>query len=205
MGKQIIVRPRKTPLQKRSKQMVNDILEAATRVLATQGINSFTTNRVAEVAGVSVGSLYQYFPNKQSLLFRLQEKEMEENWRVLDAILSNTSIAPKERIFKTINVFFESEIEEIALRKGLEQAKIYFETMPEYHAHESHVIDRLVCFLNELCPTMKEDKAFNAQLILIIITCVGSRVGEQKLDSVLVQKWARACTDMICRYLNIIE
>ncbi|MEO7110970.1 MAG: helix-turn-helix domain-containing protein, partial [Polyangiaceae bacterium] len=54
---------RKTPIQDRSTQVVDDILEAAIRVLIREGGARFTTVRVAEEAGVSVGSLYQYFPN----------------------------------------------------------------------------------------------------------------------------------------------
>ena len=54
-------------------EMNEIILEAATRVLERNGPEAFTTSRVAEVAGVSVGSLYQYYPNKASLLFCLHE------------------------------------------------------------------------------------------------------------------------------------
>lgn len=61
-------RPRKLPVQSRSRETVGAILEAAARILAEEGAAGFNTNRVARKAGVSVGSLYQYFPNKQALL-----------------------------------------------------------------------------------------------------------------------------------------
>jgi AcrR family transcriptional regulator len=57
---------RKLPAQARSKQTVADILRGAIRVLERDGPLRFTTIRVAEAAGISVGSLYQYFPNKHS-------------------------------------------------------------------------------------------------------------------------------------------
>lgn len=63
---------RKQPKQARSTELVATILEAAVQVLEKEGARRFTTARVAEKAGVSVGSLYQYFPNKASILFRLQ-------------------------------------------------------------------------------------------------------------------------------------
>jgi AcrR family transcriptional regulator len=69
--------PRKAPKQDRSAFMVEAILEAATRVLATQSLTGFNTNRVAEVAGVSIGSLYQYFPNKAALMSALIAREHE--------------------------------------------------------------------------------------------------------------------------------
>ncbi|WP_397416665.1 TetR/AcrR family transcriptional regulator [Phenylobacterium sp.] len=67
MPTEATLRPRKTPRQARSTATVEAILSAAARVLAGQGLEGFNTNRVAEVAGVSIGSLYQYFPNKAAL------------------------------------------------------------------------------------------------------------------------------------------
>ena len=63
---------RKVPRQARSSAMVDTILEAAARVLAEEGLGRATTNRIAEVAGVSIGSLYQYFPNKLAIVRALQ-------------------------------------------------------------------------------------------------------------------------------------
>jgi AcrR family transcriptional regulator len=69
------LRPRKAPVQSRSQATVQAILEAAARVLARQSLPGFNTNRVAEVAGVSIGTLYQYFPNKEALVGALIERE----------------------------------------------------------------------------------------------------------------------------------
>jgi AcrR family transcriptional regulator len=62
-------------MQSRSQATVAAILEAAARVLARQSLPGFNTNRVAEVAGVSIGTLYQYFPNKEALIGALIERE----------------------------------------------------------------------------------------------------------------------------------
>ena len=69
------LKPRKLPLQARSAQTVEAVLEAAARILETQGLAACTTNAVAERAGVSVGSLYQYFPNRDALTVALIERE----------------------------------------------------------------------------------------------------------------------------------
>jgi AcrR family transcriptional regulator len=68
---------RKAPRQSRSQATVAVILEAATRVLARESLPGFNTNRVAEVAGVSIGTLYQYFPNKSALMAALIEREQD--------------------------------------------------------------------------------------------------------------------------------
>ena len=68
--------PRKTPSQQRSRFTYDTILEAAARVFDREGMSA-TTNRIAERAGVSVGSLYQYFPNKQALLHELALRHVD--------------------------------------------------------------------------------------------------------------------------------
>lgn len=66
-------KPRRRPLQARSKATVDAILEAATRILEAD--EAFTTNHVAERAGVSVGTLYQYFPDKTAIVHALAARE----------------------------------------------------------------------------------------------------------------------------------
>ncbi|WP_044042833.1 TetR/AcrR family transcriptional regulator [Caballeronia insecticola] len=68
-------RPRKTPAQSRSEATVASIVEAAAQVLETEGFEGFNTNAVARRAGVSIGSLYQYFPGKDALTVALIRRE----------------------------------------------------------------------------------------------------------------------------------
>ena len=102
MNREKDVYPRRQPVQERSRLMVEDILEAASLILLEEGLEAFNTNRVAEVAGVSIGSLYQYFPNKESLLLQLQEREVKTTWKVLDSILADVSYPPRERLQSAI-------------------------------------------------------------------------------------------------------
>ena len=75
--------PRKLPQQDRAKATRDAILEAATRVISAGGLAAFTTNSVAARAGVSIGSLYQYFPNKDALMVALIHQQQK---RQLDAV-----------------------------------------------------------------------------------------------------------------------
>ena len=68
------IKPRKLPSQERSKQLVESLLDATAAILVKHGYEGLTTNRVAESAGVSVGSLYQYFPNKEALVAALIQR-----------------------------------------------------------------------------------------------------------------------------------
>ena len=74
MKPRILPSTRKEPRQTRARETVEAILTAAARILTSEGFGALTTNRVAEVAGVSVGSLYQYFPHKEALVRALCER-----------------------------------------------------------------------------------------------------------------------------------
>jgi AcrR family transcriptional regulator len=78
MYRQVKTTPRKRPRQERSKVTVDTILAATARVLVKKGFDGLTTNAVAEAAGVSIGSLYQYFPSKEALVAALIEQHIEQ-------------------------------------------------------------------------------------------------------------------------------
>ncbi|MFC5849113.1 TetR/AcrR family transcriptional regulator [Deinococcus petrolearius] len=80
---------RRQPTQARSRRMVERLLDAAGQVFMAEGFGGATTNRVAEVAGVSVGSLYQFFPNKLTLLAELQRRWTARLGAELDVALAD--------------------------------------------------------------------------------------------------------------------
>lgn len=86
------VEPRK-PRQERSRYKVELILEATLRLLEKQGLDGLTTNAVAAAAGVSIGTLYQYFPNKDAILDRLADREMAEMSTRVMAVMEDAAIA----------------------------------------------------------------------------------------------------------------
>ncbi len=103
-------KPRKKPSQRRSKFTVEQIMEAAAQVFAEHGSEGGTTNRIAERAGVSIGSLYQYFPNKEAILVALFEQHIrssEEALRVLIAKALAESWGPERMIQRFIRTTLE--------------------------------------------------------------------------------------------------
>ncbi len=77
--------PRKTPQQSRSQATVDAILDAAAHLFCESGFDTATTNAIAERAGVSIGSCYQYFPNKLALLEALRERHIKGLWEAIGA------------------------------------------------------------------------------------------------------------------------
>lgn len=78
MTQAIDLKQKKQPSQGRAKLLVASLLDSTAQVMATQGYAAVTTNRIAEVAGVSIGSVYEYFPNKQALVAATLARVMRE-------------------------------------------------------------------------------------------------------------------------------
>jgi AcrR family transcriptional regulator len=97
--------PRKAPRQERAKATVDAILRAAAHILRTQGYEAMSTNQVAKKAGVSIGSLYQYFPSKESLVLALEDEHSAEMQRLIMQTVEQMQGAPVEVVVQT---FIES-------------------------------------------------------------------------------------------------
>jgi len=80
---------RNPPRQSRSRATYEAILDAAIRIFDREGMDAATTSRIAEVAGVSVGTLYQYFANRDQILEALQQREFERAQRMMQELLAN--------------------------------------------------------------------------------------------------------------------
>ncbi len=89
-------KPRKQPQQDRSRVTVEAILEATTHILTEEGYDRANTNRIAERAGISIGSLYQYFPNKESLMAALIEQHSNEMAELVETKLNHLFDLPLE-------------------------------------------------------------------------------------------------------------
>ncbi|MHB1846660.1 MAG: TetR/AcrR family transcriptional regulator [Deltaproteobacteria bacterium] len=101
MAAQKQLNPRKAPRQARAQATVEAILQAATRILVQEGLEAATTNRIAELAGVSVGSFYQYFPSKEAVIFALVERHVERMQRQLEEMTTAVTDAPLEELVPT--------------------------------------------------------------------------------------------------------
>ncbi|WP_277593452.1 TetR family transcriptional regulator [Pseudomonas chlororaphis] len=197
------VSSRKAPKQARSTELVAAILEAATQVLAREGAQRFTTARVAEKAGVSIGSLYQYFPNKAAILFRLQSDEWQQTTQMLRSILEDLGITPLERLRVLVRVFIQSECEEARMRVALNDAAPLYRHAPEAQAVKAQGERIFQAFMEEALPDAPQaTRALAADLITTTLSSVGKEFSETPRSAAEIQTYADAMADMFCAYLT---
>ena len=198
-----VISARKRPRQARSERLVADILEAASRVLAREGARRFTTARVAEAAGVSVGSLYQYFPNKESILFRLQTDEWQQTGSQLEAIMTDSTPPPFERLRSLVLTFFRSECDEARLRVALSDAAPLYRDAPQTRDHHRDWNRRFLAFARELLPNVPaRERIFAMGLVKTAMSAIGKTVSEEGHTRAHVDHLAQATGDMFCAYLE---
>ncbi|PZU20842.1 MAG: TetR/AcrR family transcriptional regulator [Shinella sp.] len=131
---------RKQPRQARSSATVETILEASARILETRGLAAFTTNAVAERAGVSVGSLYQYFPTKEAILTWLIRRKREA---LIAALESERARADHRGLKCMVDGFVHAALVHQLERPGLSRSLEYAEATLPINA-ETEVLKRSI-------------------------------------------------------------
>lgn len=196
------VSSRKQPQQARSNELVAAILDAAIQVLAKEGAQRFTTARVAERAGVSIGSLYQYFPNKAAILFRLQSDEWRRTSELLRDILADRAKLPLVRLRTLVHAFIRSECEEAAIRVALSDAAPLYRDAPEAQDARAAGEGIVAAFMREALPKASDaTRVLAGDLITTTLSEVGRTFSEEARSEVEIAAYAGAMADMFCAYL----
>ena len=102
MARKPLTKPRKEAVQERSRATVDALVEATARVLVREGFDKASTNRIAEVAGVSIGSLYQYFPSKEALLAAVIDRHNRETMELVRRALAEVDMLPLDKAVRRL-------------------------------------------------------------------------------------------------------
>ncbi|QWT21495.1 TetR family transcriptional regulator [Bacillus sp. NP157] len=197
---------RKQPKQARSTELVAAILEAAAQVLAKEGAARFTTARVAERAGVSVGSVYQYFPNKAAILFRLQSDEWRETSGMLTATLADDGTPPFDRLRRLVHAFIRSECDEAAMRVALDDAAPLYRDAPEAREAKASGARAFEAFVLEVLPRADEaTRVMAIRLLLSTFSSVGKDYSSTPREPAAIATFSDALADMFCAYLRELQ
>lgn len=120
MPQKVRVKARKAPTQERSRATVEAILGAAARVLLATGYDRLSTNRVAAAAGVSIGSLYQYFPSKEAIVAALAERTFLAEYELIEQRLATVALsATEDAVRELIDAVVQSHGLEPKLRHAI--------------------------------------------------------------------------------------
>ena len=182
------------------RSIVSAILEAALRVLEREGARRFTTARVAEKAGISVGSLYQYFPNKAAILFRLQSDEWERTAQQWTSILRGADRPPLERLRILVHDFIRSECDEAAVRSALSDAAPLFCDGPDRPQADDPGDGAMDVFMREVLPESPDRLAAN--LVEATLTEVGEQFSGEPRTTAEIHAYAEAMANMFDAYLQ---
>jgi len=194
---------RKQPKQARSGELVQAVLQAAVQVLAEEGAQRFTTARVAERAGVSIGSLYQYFPNKAAILFRLQSDEWQQTNDLLRRILEDRAQPPFSRLRALVHAFIRSECEEATVRIALDDAAPLYRDAPEAREAKEAGDPIFAGFLREVLPDSTDAvRDLAADLVMTTMSTVGKEFSETPRSIAEMEAYADAMADMFSAYIR---
>src|SRR5215475_5844990 len=102
MARRPLTNPRKQASQERSRATVDALIEATARLLVREGFDRASTNRIAQETGVSIGSLYQYYPSKEALVAAVIDRHNQELMRVVRAALADVAALPIEKAMRKL-------------------------------------------------------------------------------------------------------
>lgn len=156
--------------------------------------------------GVSVGSLYQYFPNKAAILFRLQSDEWRQTTGLLRSILEDERTPPLDRLRALVHAFIRSECNEAAMRIALNDAAPLYRDAPEAQAAKASGNAAIQAFMREALPGASDaTRALAAELITTTLSQVGKRFSESPRTPAEIERYAGAMADMFCTYLGSLD
>jgi AcrR family transcriptional regulator len=174
--------------------------------LAKEGAQRFTMARVAERAGVSVGSLYQYFPNKAAILFRLQSDEWQQTTALLRGILEETQRPPLERLRRLVHAFVQSECDEAQMRTALSDAAPLYRHAPEARQVRLSSSRTFQVFMLEVLPKASAStRALAGDLLKTTLSTVAKQFSESPRSAAEIEAYADAMADMFTAWLKTLR
>jgi AcrR family transcriptional regulator len=197
------LKPRKRPKQERSSATVDAILDAAARVLVKQGFERATTNRVAEEAGVSIGSLYQYFPNKEALVAALMQQHLEEMSSIISSTFARIVSEPVPIVVREmVRLMIRAHAVNPRLHKALMEQLPMVGGFERFKSVEGHVVELARTYLE-----VHKDEVRPQNLELAATVAVGTIEALthgavlHRPDLLETDELEREIADLVVRYL----
>lgn len=199
--------PRKHASQARSRATVDALVEATARILVRDGFEKTSTNRIAEIAGVSVGSLYQYFPSKEALVVAVIERHNEEIMKIVRAAFVEVADMPIEKaVRRLVTVAIEAHHIDSNLHRVLAEQIPRSGQLKEVEASNREVHALVRAYLESRRKEMRRiDPDIAAFVCVSAIEAVAHNTvlgGAQMLTEKMVRTLVDETTRMVVGYLR---
>jgi AcrR family transcriptional regulator len=199
----VLLEPRKSPVQARSAASVDAILQATIQVLRTVGKERLTTTRVASRAGVSVGTLYQYFPNKSALLQAVLERHLAAVADAVEVVCTEQEGRTlQQMVTALITAFLEAKVKDgktsvalYSVSSDVDGAKI----VQQMGARFNKAIVRM---LTTSCDRITTDPQLVASILQDAMVGVSRRILESNAPEKQLEPLRRELITMACAYLD---
>jgi AcrR family transcriptional regulator len=203
MRRKIDISLKKQAKQERAIATVEAIIEAATYILRRDGSRGFTANKVAEKAGVNISSFYQYFPNKEALLFHIAQITWEKQLAKLLPILSQRGSGHAAKLRDLIREFFMIEAAEADLRQALRIASIDLKDTEAYQELISKGAELTREFFKDALGAQDADLDFNVNFIGLLVMSFAERTTDQRISGANLIRQADLLSDMLIAHFRI--
>jgi AcrR family transcriptional regulator len=206
MARRPVTKPRKQATQERSRATVDALVEATARILVREGFDKASTNHIAETAGVSVGSLYQYFPSKEALVAAVIDRHHEDLMNVVRGALAEVATLP---IQQGVRNLVRAAVD--AHRVDPKLHRVLAEQIPrtgklesvEVFNREAHALFRayLQSHIDEFRPIDLELAAFVCVTSIEALTHTAVLHHSEMLSETAIEKLVDEATRLVVRYL----
>ena len=204
MPRSVDLAPKKLPRQRRAVFTVEALVEAATYILARDGLGGFTANKVAERAGVNIGSFYQYFPNKEALVFHIVRQTWDRQLARLRPILTRPGADHAAKLRDFMREFFLIEAAEVDLRRALRAASVDLRETKEFQDLVSAGADLTRRFIAE---AIGEDglgeRELDVRFIVLLTTSFAERTTDEGTRGAELIRQADLLTHMLVAQFRI--
>ncbi len=200
----VVLHPRKSPVQSRSAASVDAILEATTQVLLSAGKERLTTTRVAERAGVSIGTLYQYFPNKSALLQAALRRHFDAVASAVEEVCeAQTGRSAKAMATALVNAYLEAKMQDPKTSVALYAVSSDVDGLQLARQIGVRTHDAITAMLH----TASDGEIANADLVATVLQGAMAGVSRRLLESGAPERHFESfrleLTGMACAYLEL--
>ena len=198
-------KPRRTPRQQRSQQLVDALVTAATRVLATDGVDGATTWRIAEVAGVSEGSLYQYFPTKAALLAAVLERQAKVELESFESQASELAALPfADAVRRVVSAFVDAHVARPRLHRELLAAMEQLERRSFVNSLVARFVDRATARLKARSAELGlDDPEATAFVLVHAVHATVHAAAEHRPELFRQDRLRHALERLVLRYVGL--